>query len=86
MKFFIKYLLVLALVIWFLVLMSCWHNPKECSTYNEESFIHTCPQEGHGACPICKNDSEQVDLSVLEYCCIDCELVYEYEIYIDSDY
>ena len=55
MKFFIKYLAVLALVIWLLILMSCGYNLKECLTYNEEPFIHTCPQEGHGDCPICKN-------------------------------
>ena len=51
MKFFIKYLFVLALVIWFLVLMSCKHT--EPTTFYEEPFIHSCPEAGHGDCPIC---------------------------------
>ena len=51
MKFFIKYLLVLALVIWFLVLMSCKHVEK--TAFYEELLIHSCPKAGHGDCPIC---------------------------------
>lgn len=51
MSWFIKYLFILALVIWFLMLMSCKH--MECIDCDEEVFVHTCPQQGHGACPIC---------------------------------
>jgi len=51
MKFFIKYLCVLALVIWFLVLMSCKHI--ETTAFYEEPFFHSCPESGHGDCPIC---------------------------------
>lgn len=87
MKFFVKYLFVLVLVIWLLILLSCSHKTTECPTYNDnEPFIHTCPQQGHGICPICNNGSDEIDLSVLDHCCVDCELVYEYEVYINSDY
>ena len=31
--------------------MSCKHTE---TTYNyEELFIHSCPEDGHGDCPIC---------------------------------
>jgi len=51
MSWFIKYLIITALVIWFLVLMSCKHI--ECMDCDEEVVVHTCPQQGHGDCPIC---------------------------------
>ena len=51
MSWFIKYLIITSLVIWFLVLMSCKHI--ECMDCDEESFVHSCPEAGHGACPIC---------------------------------
>lgn len=51
MSWFIKYLFITALVIWFLVLMSCKHI--ECIDCDEEVVAHTCPQQGHGDCPIC---------------------------------
>lgn len=51
MNWFIKYLFITALVIWFLVLMSCKHI--ECVDCDEEVVVHTCPEQGHGDCPIC---------------------------------
>jgi len=52
MKFFIKYIFVLVLVVWLLVLLSCKHiNHVDCD--EEEDFVHTCPKSGHGVCPIC---------------------------------
>ena len=51
MSWFIKYLFITALVIWFLVLMSCKHI--ECMDCDEDVVVHTCPQQGHGDCPIC---------------------------------
>lgn len=51
----------------------------------EEPFVHTCPQKGHGVCPICYSEEEQIDLSILDHCCVDCELVYEYQIYITPE-
>jgi len=51
MNWFIKYLFITALVIWFLVLMSCKHI--ECIDCDEDVVVHTCPQQGHGDCPIC---------------------------------
>lgn len=51
MSWFIKYLFITALVIWFLVLMSCKHI--ECIDCNEQVVMHTCPEQGHGDCPIC---------------------------------
>ncbi len=51
MSWFIKYLIVTSLIIWFLVLMSCKHTmPLDCE---DEPFVHTCPEAGHGLCPIC---------------------------------
>lgn len=51
MNWFIRYLIITALVIWFLVLMSCKHI--ECMDCDEDVVVHTCPQQGHGDCPIC---------------------------------
>ena len=51
MNWFIKYLIITTLVIWFLVLMSCKHI--ECMDCDEDVVVHTCPQQGHGDCPIC---------------------------------
>jgi len=51
MNWFIKYLFITALVIWFLVLMSCKHI--EYMDCDEDVVVHTCPQQGHGDCPIC---------------------------------
>lgn len=52
MNWFIKYLVITAIVIWLLVLTSCKHICyTECE--DEEEFVHACPQAGHGACPIC---------------------------------
>jgi hypothetical protein len=61
--------------------IGCSHtNPQ--ALCEEEPFVHTCPQKGHGVCPICYSEEEQIDLSILDHCCVDCELVYEYQIYI----
>lgn len=79
MSWFIKYLIVTSLIIWFLVLMSCKHiKIIDCE---QETFVHSCPEQGHGECPICPPKQQYIDLSVLDYHCVDCELVYEYEIY-----
>lgn len=51
MDWFIKYLIVTALVIWFLVLINCKHI--ETTSFYTEPFIHSCPESGHGDCPIC---------------------------------
>ena len=51
MSWFIKYLIITTLVIWFLVLMSCKYT--ETTFSYEEPFIHSCPEAGHGDCPIC---------------------------------
>lgn len=80
MSWFIKYLFITALVIWFLVLMSCKHT--ECMDCEEEPLVHTCPEQGHGECPICPSRQKSIDLSILDYHCIDCELVYEYGIFL----
>jgi len=63
MAWFIKYLIVTSLVIWFLILVSCKH--RETTSFYEEPFIHSCPENGHGDCPICcdpyinENDNEK---------------------------
>lgn len=63
--------------------VSCVHtNNISQLDCEEEPFVHTCPQKGHGVCPICYSEEEQIDLSILDHCCVDCELVYEYQIYI----
>ena len=51
MNWFIKYLIITAITIWLLVLMGCKHI--SCTECIEEEFTHTCPQAGHGECPIC---------------------------------
>lgn len=48
----------------------------------EEPLVHTCPEQGHGECPICPPRQKSIDLSILDYHCIDCELVYEYGIFL----
>ncbi len=52
MKFFIKYLIILCVAIWLLILISCKHIPHE----EEDIFVHTCPQAGHGLCYICYDE------------------------------
>jgi hypothetical protein len=48
MSWFIKYLIITALVIWFLVLMSCKHI--ECMDCDEEVCLCTlAPKQGHGS-------------------------------------
>lgn len=43
--------------------MSCKHT--ETTSFYEEPFIHSCPENGHGDCPICcdpyinENDNEK---------------------------
>lgn len=51
MSWFIRYLIITASVIWLLVLMSCKHT-SNILTY-EKPFVHSCPEYGHGDCPIC---------------------------------
>jgi uncharacterized membrane protein len=50
MKFFLKYLIILCIVIWLLVLISCKHIPCQ---VEEDDFVHSCPEVGHGLCYIC---------------------------------
>ena len=63
MSWFIKYLFITALVIWFLVLMSCKHI--ECIDCDEEVVAHTCPQQGHGVCHICTDGQYDYDEEVV---------------------
>ena len=61
MIWFIKYLIITASVIWVLVLMSCKHT--ESTFIYDKPFVHSCPEYGHGDCPICcdphKNKNEE---------------------------
>jgi hypothetical protein len=75
----------IALGFFVLSLIGCSHMAVDVMDCEEEPFVHTCPQKGHGVCPICHSEQEQIDLSVLDHCCVDCELVYEYEIYITPE-
>lgn len=51
MKPFARYLVCIALLIWFVMLISC--KRKTPVLIDSQPFLHTCPENGHGDCPIC---------------------------------
>jgi hypothetical protein len=57
--YFPMWLFVVGLIV--LNLVSCCHSID--FSY-EESFIHSCPEDGHGDCPICcdpyKNENQEI--------------------------
>ena len=77
------WVIALSLIL-FNLFVGCSHTKIKVQC-EEEPFVHTCPQKGHGVCPICYSEEEQIDLSILDHCCVDCELVYEYQIYITPE-
>ena len=65
-----------------LSLVGCSRLALDVVDCEEEPLVHTCPEQGHGECPICPSRQKSIDLSILDYHCIDCELVYEYGIFL----